>query len=463
MYFDDSVQCTVNGVSTRPVFLSRGLRQGCSLSPILFALYIMEIGEDLSASSEGFGVGNVIISCLLFADDILLVSRTAAGLRRLIRIVKSCCDSLKPVINTGEDKSEVVSPTDDIWDFFDSFGNLDLSLRQVLEYNYLGLDTRTSILRTSLSKQAKCITVANSYKFACLRLGRRGPDVVDVSLATWINIALPTILFGCESILFKESNILAIERIQAQVAKIVLGVSANTVNICAQTELGLFTFRHLLYRLQLKFYFRVLDLPDSRWVKQALLDHLALAWPSPYLAYITSIRQEIMLHFVPPTMRYLNVHLSQWSLSVTNQAISTLKLPYVQPLMKFSRQLYVYEHVHLNTIAEFRLSNAGLGNRHPRFPSQHLYSRSSACPFCPSVTLTESHVVFFCDKVERFRQEFELPFFRNLCRSKGFSEEDTFALYVNGKDWNGTVVLPLEYDARGLAMDTIRGHWLSLW
>ena len=56
MYSGDSVQCVVNGVSTKSVFLRRGLRQGCSLSPILFALYIMEIGEDLAKSDEGFAL-----------------------------------------------------------------------------------------------------------------------------------------------------------------------------------------------------------------------------------------------------------------------------------------------------------------------------------------------------------------------------------------------------------------------
>ena len=431
MYFDDSVRCTVNGVTTRPVFLQRGLRQGCSLSPILFALYIMEIGEDLSASGEGFRVGNVVISGLLFADDIVLVSRTAAGLRRLFHLVKSRCDALLLVINTGEGKSEVVSPTDDVWEIFDAHGNLDLSLRQVLKYTYLGLDTTSSILRTTMSKQAKCISVANSYKFACLNLGQRGPDVVDVSLATWVNIALPTILFGCESIIFKETNILAVERIQSQVAKSILGVPSNTANICAQTELRLFSFRHLLYKTQLKFYFRVLDLPCTRWVKQAMLDHLSLSWQSPYLAFITSIRENVMLPFVPPTMRYLKIHLVQWSLSVTNHAISS------------------------------RLSNAGLGNRHPRF-AMPAGSRKKTCPFCPRSKLTEGHVVFFCSAMERYRKELDLTLFRTICRSKGFSEEETFSLFVNGYDWNETIVPDTDFPARGLAMDTVRGHWLSL-
>ena len=47
IYSGDSIQCVVNGVSTRPIFLRRGVRQGCSMSPMLFALYISELGQYL--------------------------------------------------------------------------------------------------------------------------------------------------------------------------------------------------------------------------------------------------------------------------------------------------------------------------------------------------------------------------------------------------------------------------------
>ena len=75
LYAGDSVDTVINGISTRPVYLRRGLRQGCSLSPLLFALYISDIGSDLTKSQEGFSLGGVTFSGLLFADDIFLISR----------------------------------------------------------------------------------------------------------------------------------------------------------------------------------------------------------------------------------------------------------------------------------------------------------------------------------------------------------------------------------------------------
>ena len=156
-------------------------------------------------------------------------------------------------------------------------------------------------------------------------------DVVDATISTWCIIALPSILFGCESIIFNEATIADFERVQADIAKSILGLPNNTVNISAQTDLGLLPISLILYKKQLNFYFRVIELPPTRWVKRALREHLSLTWSSPYLGYISAVRNKVMLHSFPPTRRYLNVHLSNWSLATTNQTIPEHCLPYVLP------------------------------------------------------------------------------------------------------------------------------------
>ena len=75
MYSGDSVDCNVNGTTTRCIYWTRGLRQGCSLSPLLFNIYISSIGHDLSTSTDGFLLGNQLtVSGLPFADNIVLIS-----------------------------------------------------------------------------------------------------------------------------------------------------------------------------------------------------------------------------------------------------------------------------------------------------------------------------------------------------------------------------------------------------
>ena len=68
LYDGDFVTAEVNGVTTSPVYLRRGVRQGCSLSPMLFALYIAEMGQDLTQSGAGVTLHRVCVSAIFFAD-----------------------------------------------------------------------------------------------------------------------------------------------------------------------------------------------------------------------------------------------------------------------------------------------------------------------------------------------------------------------------------------------------------
>ena len=284
MYSGDSVGCSVNGTTTRCVYLKRGLRQGCSLSPILFNIYISSIGHNLCVHPDGFPLGRQLtVSGLLFADDIVLISKTADGLKRLLNMVN--CHFKDLMLSMSEEKSKVISPTDDSWDIPGDNGE-EFSLGQVVQYKYLGVETFRPMFRTCLAKQKKCISVAKRYMFACLHLGKMSTDIVRISLATWINIAVPSITFGCENIIFCATNLAELESIEAKVAKRSLGVSINTTNVCAQSELGLKPIRMHIYRQQLKFFFRVLRLSSDRWVKVALLDQLSGVWHSPYISYI---------------------------------------------------------------------------------------------------------------------------------------------------------------------------------
>ena len=262
LYTDDCVDCVVNGVTTRPIFLKRGLRQGCSLSPMLFALYIADIGNDINSSGLGVQLGSICVSGLLFADDILLISRSANGLLHLLLLVKSNCDRLRLTISVK--KSEIISPNDINWSPSD--GDVEvLSLKQVSQYKYLGTWTFGSMWRTRLRKQEVSISTAKKYKASCIYVSREGQDTVDVVLCTMKNVAIPAILYGCEMMPFSESTILMIERIQSSLAKFALGVSSNAPNLCAQSELGLKPFRQALYERQLGFYRRILFLEDKRW------------------------------------------------------------------------------------------------------------------------------------------------------------------------------------------------------
>ena len=82
LYIGDNITTRINGKQSRTIYLKQGVRQGCSLSPILFALYLKDMGDTLHRSKQGTTIGKgmkenpqgVTISAMFFADDLILIA-----------------------------------------------------------------------------------------------------------------------------------------------------------------------------------------------------------------------------------------------------------------------------------------------------------------------------------------------------------------------------------------------------
>ena len=79
-----------------------GLLQGCSLSPILFAMFIDEF-YTLLCDCDVRGIqllpNLTEIFLLMFADDIALIADTVVGLQRQLNILYDFCQRSKLVVN----------------------------------------------------------------------------------------------------------------------------------------------------------------------------------------------------------------------------------------------------------------------------------------------------------------------------------------------------------------------------
>ncbi len=75
----------------------RGVRQGCSLSPTLFNIYINELAVLLEQSTApGLTLQDQNIKLLLYADDLVLLSSTPQGLQQHLDLLDNYCQNWAP-------------------------------------------------------------------------------------------------------------------------------------------------------------------------------------------------------------------------------------------------------------------------------------------------------------------------------------------------------------------------------
>jgi Reverse transcriptase (RNA-dependent DNA polymerase) len=91
-----------NGCLSKYFSVNSGVRQGSILSPALFNMYINQIIVDLRICGSGCHVNNCFIGCIFYADDILLLSASVAGLQDLLNVCTQSVSDLSLNFNCSK-------------------------------------------------------------------------------------------------------------------------------------------------------------------------------------------------------------------------------------------------------------------------------------------------------------------------------------------------------------------------
>ena len=116
----------------------RGVKQGDVLSPLLFNIYINQIVDILdNHSTDLISVGNSKLHCLLYADDLVLLSSSPAGLQNSLDLLAKFCSDWKLEINVSKSKALVFNSNGKSW--LNYFRLNDSYIETVDKYCYLGI------------------------------------------------------------------------------------------------------------------------------------------------------------------------------------------------------------------------------------------------------------------------------------------------------------------------------------
>ena len=96
----------LNDIYTDWFNIESGVRQGDSLSPTLFALFVNDLAKDVNKLNLGIDINGRNLCMLLYADDIVLLSDSPENLQSLLSELNKWCDKWQMKINC--DKSKIM-------------------------------------------------------------------------------------------------------------------------------------------------------------------------------------------------------------------------------------------------------------------------------------------------------------------------------------------------------------------
>ena len=123
--------------------VTNGTRQGGVLSPCMFSRYVRGLIHNVASFHVGCSIGNMPVSILAYADDIVLLSPSWRGLQYLIDCPSLCATAkdIDMLCNERKTVCMVFSPCNRSQIFMSSFPMFKLGtsdLQFVSSFRYLG-------------------------------------------------------------------------------------------------------------------------------------------------------------------------------------------------------------------------------------------------------------------------------------------------------------------------------------
>jgi exonuclease III len=222
-----------------------GVKQGCVLSPLLFNLYLHDLPSIFNDLCHPVSLHDSKLSCLMFADDLILLSESAIGLQNCLDCLSNYCDKWKLNVNLNKTKVIIFNKGGhNIKKFNFTYKNNQLEI--VSNYCYLGITfSSTGNFRLGLESLTD---KANKALFKLKQLDVR--DNITTALKLFHSLIVPILRYGCEiwsPFLLQnvnKDNFLAIcdkaivEKLNNKYCKYLLGVHKYTSNHAVKGELG---------------------------------------------------------------------------------------------------------------------------------------------------------------------------------------------------------------------------------
>ncbi len=395
LYENSQCNITLSQLVTGVIKITRGVRQGCVLSPLLFAIVLSIFTRQLEGSGRGACFAGGRIPALCYADDICLFANSPRALQALLNSANTFADRVG--LTFSPDKCKVIQ----FGARFDNSGEPKefllgkVRLEVVDSMTYLGVQFSNGKNYLELFEK-KLINRAKYWVYEVKRIAEASFSKYTVGRTIWKSTAVPALTYGLDVLLVRKHVIDQLDKFQNRMARILLGSNSFAATEALQGDMGWSSFSYRVKRARIAARHRIEHSPDliSRRIIDAGVGRAftQISGDMGELAIDEAeipLRQNISLWV---KSRADVVERNHWAASMEQK--TTLKLYRVDPDICDCSNLYD-NHTGSMVLFKFRAGCFETLERTTKF--KRLGWAHALCPCCAhSVPETQEHILLHC-------------------------------------------------------------------
>uniref|UniRef100_A0A146MDJ5 RNA-directed DNA polymerase from mobile element jockey n=1 Tax=Lygus hesperus TaxID=30085 RepID=A0A146MDJ5_LYGHE len=245
--------------------VEQGVKQGCLLSPLLFALFINDLTDALVC---GVAVGSQVIPALLYADDVVVVAESREDLQRNIDALHGYCTRWSLEVNLEKSKIVVFRrggrlAGQDKW----YYGSNELDI--VSSFRYLGVSLTPALSFTGhlRDKASASKTAINSIYRSFFK---QNSIPINAKYKVFMAAVRTILTYAAQIWGYKYYGV--VEQVQIQFVKMICSLPLNTPNYMVYLEADVDPVFFFTLALHCGYIKKVLKMPESRFPKIVALE-----------------------------------------------------------------------------------------------------------------------------------------------------------------------------------------------
>ena len=391
---------------------SFGVKQGDNLSPTLFSVFLNDLATEIKKLNAGVDTSDGTVSILLYADDIALIAPSEKNLQKMLDTLSAWTD--KWLMNIHPDKSQIVHfRKNDVDETKHCFKCGPINLKTVSFYKYLGVIFSEHL---DYEQNAAVLSKAGGRALGAIIAKYKAQGFMSYSTYTKLFDSCVTPVLDYSSGVWGFSKYNCLEAIQNRAIRIYLGVHKFAPTLALQGDMGWMLTENRQCLSVLRFWNRLLKLPDNRLTKQIFIDDFYLAqsghenWCSNVFKILEKLNLEHLFYERKMgDIKEIKDQLMNKQSDMWKQAVP--KKPKLRTYCLFKETMDIENYIKYNlsssersAMAQFRFGILPLNIETGRFRNQALDER--LCTLCEFNEIEdESHFLFQCSLYDELRNE----------------------------------------------------------